>query len=739
MSSLDIEAQMRDAQAQVARGNYKAAFNIVATLIRAGVTDAVVFDSYRRLHYLTQGYDITHAQIFDFIYSADLWEGGSGAGSLPQATGAYRTFLKDFMAKNNIRSVVDVGCGDWQSSRLIDWTGIDYLGIDVSSVVLSNTNRFAREGVRFIEADARTFDFPDADLLIIKDVLQHWSNADILAIIPKFRRFRYCLIANGATQQVKHLVNRDMPAGGYRPVDLSRPPFSVTGSFVLAYDVPYSTRNDGPVLSAMKVFLIDREKLPSKMEPQPPIVIPEVFAREYDLDALQLLTPHGYNFRMHVTPRYRQHYGSNSYEQFSASLISSIVRRAKLFVDVGASYGFYSLLVGTQYRELDIIAIEPTPETCTVFKRNIDLNGLSKVSVHQLAVSDTIGRRKFNVALASDSCGFFDHPNVGTLRSIDVKTITLDALLKDRAPCPLVIKIDTEGNELAVLRGMAETLERFPDIKLVIEFCPGTLRAANVRPDDLLKHLDELGFATFILDEQRRRFYRARPEDDNLRWTNSTYANLYCVRQKTALSVCFFSHSSELAGAERVLLELIDDLIVDHDAVCSVALPSWGPLAAALAKIGAAPIIAPYSPWCDPTHLTEAQKSRLMAKSRKAIMTLADQDIRLADPDIIWSQTMVIPWGAMMAANLKRPHVWYVTEFGERDHGLVFFTPLVELVQEISPAPISSTPAAKQWRRNYFLVLLTSMCKPCTVFLACRKIKIKYPHHRSSTFLSQTR
>ena len=217
------------------------------------------------------------------------------------------------------------------------------------------------------------------------------------------------------------------------------------------------------------------------------------------------------------------------------------------------------------------------------------------------------------------------------------------------------------------------------------------------------------------------------------------YANLYCVRQKTALSVCFFSHSSELAGAERVLLELIDDLIVDHDAVCSVALPSWGPLAAALAKIGAAPIIAPYSPWCDPTHLTEAQKSRLMAKSRKAIMTLADQDIRLADPDIIWSQTMVIPWGAMMAANLKRPHVWYVTEFGERDHGLVFFTPLVELVQEIESGADLIYTCSKAVAQERFPVLLTSMCKPCTVFLACRKIKIKYPHHRSSTFSSQTR
>jgi len=46
--------------------------------------------------------------------------------------------------------------------------------------------------------------------------------------------------------------------------------------------------------------------------------------------------------------------------------------------------------------------------------------------------------------------------------------------------------------------------------------------------------------------------------------------------------------------------------------------------------------------------------------------------IRLLDPDVIWSQTMVIPWGAVAAAILGKPHVWYVTEFGERDHQLQF-------------------------------------------------------------------
>lgn len=683
MNANDTATQLRDAELLLAHRNYPAALDIFAGLVKKGAGDMGVFERYRQLHNFVHGQDVEHAQIFDFIYAADLWEGGSGAGSVPQATEIYRSYLKDFMAKQGIESVVDVGCGDWQSSQLIDWSGIDYVGIDVSSVVLNNTKRFAKDGIKFIVGDGRTMELPEADLLIIKDVLQHWANADILAILPKFKRFRYCLIANGATEQVCHLTNIDMPAGGYRPIDLSKPPFGVPGTFVLGYDVPYVTRA-GPVCSAMRVFLVDREKLPAAF-PQATPVIPDILAHEYDLDSLRLLTPRGHDFRMYVTPRYREHYETHSYEPFSASLLSSIVKRAELFVDVGASYGFYSLLAASRRPDLDIFAIEPTPETYAVLKQNVQLIDQSKITVRQTAISNSVGTQRFNVAMASDSCSFFDHPNVGRLRTIDVETTTIDAMLKDRTPCPLVIKIDTEGNEIAVLRGMAETLARFPDIRLIIEFCPGTQRAANVLPKVLLEHLDRLGFATFLLDENKRRFYRARPEDDKLNLTGREYANLYCVRKESSVNVCFFSHSSALGGAERVLLELVDDLIVDHGAICSVVLPAWGPLAESLAKIGAATIVAPYAFWCTLGNFraTEAQKSELIRKSGKAIIAAVFPYLRLVDPDVIWTQTMVIPWGAMAAAKLNKPHVWHITEFGERDHDFSFFSPLSSLVQEI--------------------------------------------------------
>lgn len=174
-----------------------------------------------------------HAAIFDRIYRENLWGEGSGTGSSEDVTRAYREFLHNFLRSNGARSVVDLGCGDWRFSQLIDWSGIDYLGLDVSKVVLETARRYERPGVRFRSLDAVADPLPPADVLIAKDVLQHWSNADILALLPKLAGFRYALITNGFLPQDAARTNADMPAGmDYRPVDLRRPPFELPGAYV---------------------------------------------------------------------------------------------------------------------------------------------------------------------------------------------------------------------------------------------------------------------------------------------------------------------------------------------------------------------------------------------------------------------------------------------------------------------------------------------------------------------------
>ena len=178
---------------------------------------------------------MSHADVFNDIYRRNLWKVGSGTGSMPQYARSYMGYLQNFLRTNRIASVLDLGCGDWQFSRHLDWTGITYTGIDVSSVVLESTRSFARPGVSFLEMDAARDTLPAAELLLAKDVLQHWPNEDVQRFLPQLSRFRLALITNGFPPTSQGRLNADIRAGDFRPIDLSRPPFGLKGSFVHWY------------------------------------------------------------------------------------------------------------------------------------------------------------------------------------------------------------------------------------------------------------------------------------------------------------------------------------------------------------------------------------------------------------------------------------------------------------------------------------------------------------------------
>ncbi len=138
-----------------------------------------------------------------------------------------------------------------------------------------------------------------------------------------------------------------------------------------------------------------------------------------------------------------------------------------------------------------------------------------------------------------------------------------------------------------------------------------------------------------------------------------------------------------LLGAERILLELVDDLIAKFGVKCLVVFPSEGPLVTEFERIGARCVVSFYGWWCDRRQPPIGVREYMWA-CIKSFERTATPAIREFDPDIIWTQTMVVPWGAMVAEQLQKPHVWYVTEYGEHDHGFdFFFAPRQTVTREI--------------------------------------------------------
>lgn len=183
----------------------------------------------------------TNEEVFTSVYTNAVWDrneeglGTSGPGSTLKTAQPYMEFLQKFLASNNIQSVADIGCGDWTFSKHVHWGDIQYTGYDVvKDVIEKNKIKFAKPTITFIHGDAVHLNLPSADLLLCKDVLQHLPLEDIQLFLTQLPKFKHCLITNDVDYTLSS-TNQQVQRGGYRTLDLTKPPFNLRGTKVLTY------------------------------------------------------------------------------------------------------------------------------------------------------------------------------------------------------------------------------------------------------------------------------------------------------------------------------------------------------------------------------------------------------------------------------------------------------------------------------------------------------------------------
>ena len=168
---------------------------------------------------------MSNAEVFSKIYKEDLWHGGSGAGSKLENIKEYVDILQKYIDKPEVKTVLDLGCGDWQFSKFLDLSSVSYLGVDVvESVIESNSTSYSASNIKFISRDITTYEVPKADLIICKDVLQHLCNKDVVNILVKIiTSSKFSLITNDFMPE--NTENKDINNGDYRSLDLTLSPF----------------------------------------------------------------------------------------------------------------------------------------------------------------------------------------------------------------------------------------------------------------------------------------------------------------------------------------------------------------------------------------------------------------------------------------------------------------------------------------------------------------------------------
>jgi 2-polyprenyl-3-methyl-5-hydroxy-6-metoxy-1,4-benzoquinol methylase len=168
---------------------------------------------------------MSNKEVFSKIYKEDLWHGGSGAGSKLENVKEYVDILQKYIDKPEVKTVLDLGCGDWQFSKFLDLSSVSYLGVDVvESVIESNSTSYSASNIKFISRDITTYEIPKVDLIICKDVLQHLCNKDVVTILVKIiTSSKFSLITNDFKPE--NTENKDIDNGDYRCLDLTLSPF----------------------------------------------------------------------------------------------------------------------------------------------------------------------------------------------------------------------------------------------------------------------------------------------------------------------------------------------------------------------------------------------------------------------------------------------------------------------------------------------------------------------------------
>jgi SAM-dependent methyltransferase len=166
---------------------------------------------------------------FREVFRGNHWrnpESVSGFGSSMEATADVRRAVAEIAERYEIRSLLDVPCGDFNWMQSVDFAG-SYCGGDiVSDLIALNQARYGNSRRQFVVLDVIRDPLPRSDLVLCRDCLNHLS-------IPEAAHALGNIVKSGSSYlAVTHyptaITNRSQTSGfDYRPLNLQRPPFNL--------------------------------------------------------------------------------------------------------------------------------------------------------------------------------------------------------------------------------------------------------------------------------------------------------------------------------------------------------------------------------------------------------------------------------------------------------------------------------------------------------------------------------
>jgi hypothetical protein len=204
----------------------------------------------RRVRRFLLGEQGLRRRVFQDVYRHHLWGREdtstfySGVGSRGEGSRIYVEQMSELLRLHQLEldrplTIVDLGCGDFEVGRaLLDrLPNARYIGCDiVPELVRHNEQKFANERIAFRQVDIVADPLPPGDVCLVRQVLQHLSNAEIKRFLPRLT-YQYVYVTEGHPAQHAGPVNPDKETGfdvrfdwrrgRGRGVELDQPPYGL--------------------------------------------------------------------------------------------------------------------------------------------------------------------------------------------------------------------------------------------------------------------------------------------------------------------------------------------------------------------------------------------------------------------------------------------------------------------------------------------------------------------------------
>ena len=213
-----------------------------------------------------------------------------------------------------------------------------------------------------------------------------------------------------------------------------------------------------------------------------------------------------------------------------------------LFIDCGCNYGFYSFYTASLSKNNNVISIEASRDTSKEFIKNLRLNNFKNIHFLNKSVSNSDDENISFYESVNDWESSQAHNNFKFESELKVKSVKIDSLLKDYSldKHALVIKLDVEGNEINVIKGALDVIQRF-DPLIIIEFSKYIFE--NKDNIDYLKYfLNKYNFTIYDTNYKKKKLEDILEMLKNLKKRYKTIGNFYLCKNSSKNLEIFLSN-----------------------------------------------------------------------------------------------------------------------------------------------------------------------------------------------------